>query len=620
MSDTIDSSKVQWDNGIIDPDKVEWDGEHKKTGKVTLTQPVDWSKEGSTLQVGPFDTGMQLSPRVTNFLSGAGKSVVDTSQGLAQLYARAVDFMDPRPANQKTRSQEIQEKIDETKNLSKGLMGTTAGSLGYAAGSLGQMYATGGVLGAAGGAAEGAGLASTASKLNTAKDALMAPKTWAGAATAGAAQGALIPTASDDSTAWNTALGSLGGITSKALPGAIGHIAQPVQKSLDEAGQKAVEVLTKYGIPLDLAQRTGSTLLTRARALLSDNPLTAGAQDDLINRQHSDFNRAVLSTIGVDARAATPDVMSQARDRLSGIYDDVFSRLGVNYSDIESSLEHTLTSARMVLDDSQFGKIQRVVDDVLGKATETSPTQGRITGSQFQNIKQTLDRISNGSDQSVGEFARDLREDLHEGLLTAAHASGNDLDVKALQNANRQWRNMRTIEKAISKDTSANISPLTLANAAASGGRANKNWFYYGGDAANQDLIDLAKSGRYLLPEKVPNSGTALRLVGQLGLQSAIGGIAGGLGGGEWDWKHAAEGAVGGVVAPKVIQKGLNSQGAFGKYLTNGLPEGATRNVLEAASGPVARMGVRAATSPELVSSYADALLKKKQEENANRK
>ena len=135
---------------------------------------------------------------------------------------------------------------------------------------------------------------------------------------------------------------------------------------------------------------------------------------------------------------------------------------------------------------------------------------------------------------------------------------------------------MKVIEGAIATDGSGNISPSKLANAF--GTKANRSVGVYGqGDKSVVELAKLAQAGKRVLPDKLPNSGTAARILMQGAGPAAIGAAYG----------YAKEGDLGGALAygagaaalPYVAQKAINSPG-FSNYLANGLQPGITRNAL----------------------------------------
>jgi hypothetical protein len=487
-------------------------------------------------------------------MAGAGKSVVDMYHGAKQLYAKAADEISPRPqtmsglitGQDNSRSAEVQQEIDDAARLDKPLMQTGAGVGGYIGGSLASTVVP---LGLAGKAAQGSGLARTGAALTS----LANPATLGAGVVSGAAQGALQPVETGGSRTLNTVSGgALGGAGNLIARGAGSLTGMAIDK-LSDSASSAVKALTDAGVPLDAAQRTGSMLWNRAKIMLGDNPITAGAQADFADMQQKSVNKAFLATTGENAaNKATPDVMNRIKTRLSNTYDDISSRTNVPYDNIEHPLSNILDNARLRLNDTQFGVVNRNIDDILNKASQNG---GAINGAQFKNIKMTLDKLSGGADSDVGEVARDIRQTMNDGLLKSASDAGNHADVAALKQTNQQWRNMRTIEGAIDKEGSGDISPARLATIMNQ--KANRSVSIYGqGDTS---LSDLAKASNELLTNHTPNSGTVARLATQAALPLALGTAEGVK---EGDWKGVAKGVAAGVALPKIGQKLLNAQGA----------------------------------------------------------
>lgn len=463
------------------------------------------------------------------FAAGMGKAPVDLWHGVQQIFGQR-SSVDQDAENQRDAP----------------LMKSPAGFAGNVAGQAADVAAAGGL----GGAATSLGLRGGAALTAAAN-----PASYLGAAASGAAQGAIQPVGTNDSRFWNAGVGAATGGLGQGIARGVSALTDPIT----DAANKAVSALTSAGVPLDAAQRSGSILLQRAKAMLSDNPFTAGAQADFADAQQKGFNKAVLATIGESGHAATPDVMQAAKTRIGNIYDDVASRVSIPYDQIEPQLSGIEIEARKVLNDSQFSTVQRNLEDIMQKASDNG---GTIAGPQFQNIKKTLDKLSSGSDSDVGNVARDLRQTMNDGLLQSANASGNSMDVAALKTANQQWGNMRKIEGVIDREGNGDISPAKLANVF--GQKANRYTSVYGqGDTS---LSDLAQAGKSLLPNKTPNSGTASRIAAQLVLPTALGGAEALHSG---DWKKAAGAALAGYALPKLLQGGLNAQGGAGRYLAD---------------------------------------------------
>ena len=462
-------------------------------------------------------------------MAGAGKAQYDIKRGVQQLIG----------------TKGIQGEIDSAASQDKALMGTVPGAGGYIGGSIADMVIP---VGMAGKAAQAAGLARTGAALTS----IANPAGYGAAAASGALQGALQPVETGGSRTLNTAGGAAGGLIGNAAVRVGGELTGMAADKLGDSASRAVKALTEAGVPLDAAQRTGSMLWNRAKIMLGDNPLTAGAQRDFADLQQKAINKAFLSTVGETANAATPDVMSRAMKRLGDTYDGIASRTQIPYDNVEEPLSHVLNNARLTLNDAQFGVISRNVDDILNKASQNG---GHINGEQFQNIKKTMDRLSAGGDSDVAEVARDIRQTMNDGLLKSAQDAGNDADVQLLKKTNQQWRNMRTIEGAIDKQGSGDISPARMATIMNQ--KANRSVSIYGkGDTS---LSDLAQSANELLTSHTPNSGTPLRLATQAAIPIALG--AGYEGMKEGNWEGAAKGAAAGYAIPKGAQLLLNHQG-----------------------------------------------------------
>lgn len=516
---------------------------------VSTSEDVDWNDEDVDWNAkNPPMSPTQGMSNLDLAAAGAGKAQLDAWRGIRQL------VYNPFPGI--TIGSNPQSEIDEAQKLDKPLMQTPAGLAGYAGGTIADAVIPAGL---AGDAARAAGLTRTGETLN----AIANPSNLRSAAISGGLQGATQPVTGDDSRLWNIASGAGSGSVGQGLAKGASALVSAAADPLSQAGNKAAQALIDAGVPLDAAQRTGSVLLQRAKAMLSDNPLTAGAQKYFQSEQNKSMTKAFLQTVGASGNDASPSVMGAASSKLSNTYDDLFSRLNLPYDKVEAPLSDLLNQARIPLDDQQFAKLSRVSDDILNKA---STNDGVISGEQWQNVKKTLDGISSSSDTDVAGYARDMRQTLHDGLMQHAIDTGNTADAALLKQTNQQWRNMKNIEGAITPmgDGTYQIPPSKVASVM--GQKANRATSVYGrGDTA---LSNLADAGTSVLGEKTNQSGTIPRAMAQLGIAGAVGAGEGLYSG---DWKRGAEYAAGAYAIPKVLQMGLNAQGQIGQRAMSGL-------------------------------------------------
>lgn len=208
-----------------------------------------------------------------NFLAGAGKAIVDTGRGLAQvssLNGRLPWGMTPA-------------EYDEVKRRDAPLMDTGAGITGNIVGNLATMIGPGALVGAAGKAVQLPGMVSAAG-------AAVAPRTALGALVQGILAGGAQPVGTDDSRLLNAVIG--GGV-SAALPVgmAAGSAVKGMVQPFTEQGRQAIAGRTLQRFATDpnaiagaspaglvpgsvptLAEATQDTGLAQLQRSLMNNP------------------------------------------------------------------------------------------------------------------------------------------------------------------------------------------------------------------------------------------------------------------------------------------------------------------------------------------------------------
>ncbi len=465
---------------------------------------------------------------VENVAAGSGKAVVDTGRGLRQLAVEGANLVPG--VDLAGYSEELRERATESRNLDAELMGTGGGLAGNITTNVGLALAPGGL-------ASGTGIAAATAR------SFSAPTSMRAALASGAVQGAIQPVGSDESRTFNAATG--------ATLGAIGNkIGRPFTPNLSRGQASAVDTLSAAGVPLDVAERTGSLTTQRIASMLDDSVVSAGARQNFKDGQMRAFTKAVLGTIGESAEEATPAVMRSARTRISGVFDDIARSAGGIRADarllddaqkVYRTAQNNLLSDEMRLFDRNFMNVFGAIDGNL------------ITPSRFNSSLSQLSKLS--TRPNVGQFATDLEE-----ILLDALGRSNPGGVTALNSARSQWRNLRLIQGAIDKGESRLISPLRLSNTLSN--KANQNLSVFGmGRNESLELANLARAGREILKESA-NSGTPLRQQIPTGAAltgaTMLGGVPGLLG---------SAGAIRGAAGA------INSQGLLGSYLVEGLPQ-----------------------------------------------
>ena len=253
----------------------------------------------------------------------------------------------------------------------------------------------------------------------------------------------------------------------------------------------------------------------------------------------------IAKTMGEDATAITPDVIQNAKNRLGGIYDDLYSKYGSKVSgQIYKDLKNIVDEANIVLPESEQKIINSIYQDIINKA---SANRSVLTGDQYQAQKRILDRLT-AQNSNVSPFAQDIKETLLSGLKNNIK---NADDIALLKQTNKEYGNMKKIEDVVLKNTQGNISPSLLSNSLAT--KAKRNALY----AEDKELANLARAGKDILEQKLPNSGTMARMLAQNPYYAGTQAIYG-----------------------KTVQKALNNPN-IAQYLEQGIQNKPLRSVLE---------------------------------------
>lgn len=450
------------------------------------------------------------------FLAGAGKAFTDVGRGIGQRLGMVSEA-----------------DVARSRALDAPLMDTGAGLAGNIAG----------------GAAAFAPLA-------------MVPgaNTYAGAAGLGALTGALSPTTEGESVLANAGLGAAGGVMAQGLANTVGRAVRPVRSTLEPEAARLAQLAQQSGVRLNAAQATGSRPLAVLDSVLDYLPFTGDRQATLKGAQRKAWQRTVLAEAGENADAATPEVMGRIKARVGG----EFKRLASAYDmPVDNDLLTALASV-----EQQYGKrlptnqkaiVQSYIDDLT--AAQSIP--GRV----YQDTRSMLQKQADGmrvSDPVTADALRAVRDAADEAMGRAVQAAGRPEDVAAWSAARKQWKVMRTVEKAIGTEADGTISPKKFYN---EWRRRNADALLYGKGA--QDVSDIARIGREFIADNVPNSGTAQRSYWQ-NLLTGGGGALGGLTVAGAVPPAALLGAAAGAATPLAAQGLLWSRPGM-KYLTTGL-------------------------------------------------
>jgi hypothetical protein len=340
---------------------------------------------GALFGVGPssWDTGIQTSANVNNYLAGAGKAPSDIVHGVGQdvgLVSR--------------------QDVANSNALDAPLMSTTAGKFGYGTGLLADLAPAAWIPGAG---------------------------TLAGAAAIGAGTGLIQPSASTNQTLWNVGLGGVTGpaaiLGGRAL-GATYQGAKGLLEPLFQGGQQriAARALQSFAGGSDAAANTADTLLSGASGnfvpgiqpttaelannaglsqltrTLRNNPQYAGAFAARDQANQGAMTSALRSISGNDAdMLAAVEARSNAT---AGLYAQARDATAPSNSALGSLLQRPSLQAA-------WQRAQALAEE-KGETIGSLPSMGgnsnpNISGREIQYLKMSLnDMINQGPQSGMG--------------------------------------------------------------------------------------------------------------------------------------------------------------------------------------------------------------------------
>lgn len=440
------------------------------------TAAVAKSADDPSLWVGgavPSTDPTQGNSFLRNAGAGAGKSVVDTYEGLKQLVGAG---MTP-------------EQAMERRQLDAPLMDTGGGITGNIAGQVAQMAVPVG------------GGARAASYLGRA-----AP--YVAAAARGGAFAAAQPVATGESRGENAAAGAAWGTLGQGVADVAAVGAKAAASRLGPVVRESIEAARAMGIPLNVAQTTNSGPIRTAQAVTKYLPFSGAAK--AAQRQQEAFNRAIGKTFGADSAVLSDDVMKAARQKLSQQFDDIYSRNDVAITpDTVRRLAEVERRAFQDMVPEEAAVIRNQVNKILEQAGD-----GSMNGRMYQSIRTSLQKAEK-SGGNIGRIVKEVRNELDD----AAAQSIRTADAAALKRVRSGWANLRTTEDALGQvaGASGNVRPAALYPLIRKG--------------ATPEMRVLAKVGQNVLKEGVGDSGTAQRamyqnmMTGGAGLAASAAGL-----------------------------------------------------------------------------------------------
>ena len=385
----------------------------------------------------------------------------------------------------------------------------------------------------------------------------------------GAAFGAMQPVFDPSADFWKekgkqAAVGGATGAASVPLAAGIGRMIAP-QTS------ESARLLMREGVTPTPGQVLGGAFKTAEEKLASVPVLGAairsGQQRGVEQLNEVALNR-VLAPLGQKVPKGTigREGVAHAEEAIQKAYTDTLNRIGAKPLDGQLVQDMSQLSGMLSqLPKDYQGKFMRILDGEVAQRIQN----GYLTGEAFKAAEANLGEVarkalasSDYDERTLGAAVKQAQANLRTWLERNAGPEAADL-----KKANEAWALFKRVQDASGRvgNTEGIFTPAQLSSAVRAADKSKGKAQYARGNALMQDLGD---AGRDVLMSRVPNSGTADRLMSA--------GITGGLGAGAltlqpWMALPAAASAAYAPGVQRLIAHSLMTRPAAAKPVAEGV-------------------------------------------------
>lgn len=277
-----------------------------------------------------------------------------------------------------------------------------------------------------------------------------------------------------------------------------------------------VERLERAGVPVSPGQRSGAPLTQTMESVMKYLPPSAPRSARFMDDQHRAYTRALLSHAGINADTATPDVLSVAQRRFGDIYNDLEQSTVLRGPD--ETMVDDLARAEQIVGQ---GAPQNIRDSFIGYRDAVlnwangTPRQGQTFKGLAEDLGAEIRKAERSNEPGSVKNMQALIT-LRNALFGLVERQASPELANAWRQANREYAIFKAIEDAMLDPSQMTlntgfVNPRKIGNIQMKL-RADE-WTQ--GDEAADSFTNLVKAGAALIPDPIPNSGTAQRMFAQ---------------------------------------------------------------------------------------------------------
>lgn len=277
-----------------------------------------------------------------------------------------------------------------------------------------------------------------------------------------------------------------------------------------EVRQGNINILQQQGIPLSPAQQLEGAAPQVIESVMKYLPTSAPAvarQEDMTQRA---FTGAILRRAGIDSDIATPEVLTNARRNFGREYNALERQTNIRGDEqLFNDLGRIESNYVVGFPDTIKPVWNARRDEVLRFATGERTGEGRTYHRLQSELSEEIAKASRSTDPSSGYYTQAL-QGLQQSLAGAMERSADSPELRqAWQNLNQRYAIFSRVEDAMARAGNEKLNTGFIPAqqiASVVRGRDPTRWV-----EGQDDFTNLVRAGAAIIPDPVPNSGTAQR-------------------------------------------------------------------------------------------------------------
>lgn len=274
--------------------------------------------------------------------------------------------------------------------------------------------------------------------------------------------------------------------------------------------------LERAGVPVSPGQRSGQPLAQTMESVMKYLPPSAPRSARFVDEQQRAYTKALLSHAGINADTAGPQVLSAAQRRFNGIYNDLEQATVLRGPDEQMVDDLARAEAEVGQGSPQNIRDSFIGyrDDVLNWASGT-PRKGQTFQGLAEDLGAEIRKAERSDAAGSNRYAKALI-DLRNALFGMVERQASPEIANAWRKTNREYAIFKTIEDSMLDPSqvtlnTAFVNPRKIGNIQLK--VRSREWTQ--GNEDEDSFTNLVKAGAAIIPDPIPNSGTAQRMFAQ---------------------------------------------------------------------------------------------------------